>query len=128
MPADRYEGGIEYLFNETNRLKQRYIKLNFSHVMQQTRVPESGNISITNSNGTVSLASDYTPPPKDYSLVGLETGAEMDLAHRRLSVILGVNNLFNVRYRDYMNAFRYFCDDMGRNITLRVKVPLIFKH
>ena len=128
MPADRYEGGIEYLFNETNRLKQRYIKLNFSHVMQQTRVPESGNISITNSNGTVSLASDYTPPPKAYSLVGLETGAEMDLAHRRLSVILGVNNLFNVRYRDYMNAFRYFCDDMGRNITLRVKVPLIFKH
>jgi iron complex outermembrane receptor protein len=74
------------------------------------------------------LASDYAPPPKAYSLVGLETGAEMDLAHRRLSVILGVNNLFNVRYRDYMNAFRYFCDDMGRNITLRVKVPLIFKH
>ena len=127
MPADRYEGGIEYLFNETNLLKQRYVKLNFTHVMEQTRVPQTGNIAITNGNGTVHSASDYAPPPTAYSLVGIETGAELDVAHRRLSVILGVSNLFNVRYRDYMNAFRYFSDDMGRNITLRVKVPLVFK-
>lgn len=127
MPADRYEGGIEYLFNENNLLKQRYVKLNFSHVIEQTRVPQTGNIAITNSNGTSHLASDYAPPPAAYSLVGLETGAELDVAHRRLSVILGVSNLFNVRYRDYMNAFRYFCDDMGRNIILRVKIPLVFK-
>jgi iron complex outermembrane receptor protein len=31
--------------------------------------------------------------------------------------------MFDVAYRDYMNRFRYFTDEMGRNFTLRVKVP-----
>jgi iron complex outermembrane receptor protein len=38
--------------------------------------------------------------------------------------VLGINNLFNTRYRDYMNRFRYFTDEVGRNIVLQLKWKL----
>jgi iron complex outermembrane receptor protein len=73
------------------------------------------------------MESDYTPPPPGYTLVGLETGTDIDVKHRSLTIILAVTNLLNTSYRDYLNAFRYFSDDMGRNISLRVKIPFEFK-
>ncbi len=33
-----------------------------------------------------------------------------------------VFNIFNARYRDYQNRFRYFTDEVGRNILLRAKI------
>ncbi len=127
MPADRYEGGAEYLFSGGGRFSQSYVKLTANHVKRQSRVPETGNIEITDPNGSVTMASDYAPPPPAYTLVGIEAGTDIEMKHRNLTIILGVSNLFNTKYRDYLNAFRYFSDDMGRNISLRVKVPFEFK-
>ena len=41
------------------------------------------------------------------------------------SIELGISvfNLFNESYRDYLDRFRYFTDAMGRNISIRLKVP-----
>ena len=36
---------------------------------------------------------------------------------------LSVTNLLNTSYREYLNRFRYYADEMGRNITLRIKIP-----
>ena len=30
----------------------------------------------------------------------------------------------NTTYRDYMDRFRYFTDAIGRNYTLRIKIPI----
>ncbi len=127
MPADRFEGAVEYLFNGGNRFSQSYLKLTVGHVNRQTRVPGTGNIEVTKPDGSVSMESDYAPPPAGYTLAGFEAGTDIDVKHRSLTIILGVTNIFNTRYRDYLNAFRYFSDDMGRNISLRVKVPFEFK-
>ena len=35
-----------------------------------------------------------------------------------------VVNLLNQTYRDYMNRFRYFNDEPGRSINLRIKLKL----
>jgi iron complex outermembrane receptor protein len=37
-----------------------------------------------------------------------------------LLVQTGADNLLNKAYRDYMNRFRYFADDTGRNIFASV--------
>ena len=126
MPADRYEAGAEYHFDEGNKFKQTYVKLTGAHVTRQSRVPATGNIEITNPNGSVTMASDYAPPPPAYTLFGIEAGTDIHVKHRDIGIVFAVTNLFNTEYRDYMNAFRYFCDDMGRNISLRMKLPLIF--
>ena len=36
---------------------------------------------------------------------------------------IAVNNLTNVAYRDYLDRFRYFADEPGRNIIFRLRVP-----
>lgn len=127
MPADRMENALEYLFSDGKKWKQSYVKISLLNVARQTRVPESGNIEITNPDGSVSMESDYAPPPPGYALTGLEAGTELNLKGRPLTIIIGATNLFDVKYRDYMNAFRYYADDMGRNISLRMKIPFDFR-
>ena len=39
-----------------------------------------------------------------------------------LNASLGIENLFNTSYREYLNRLRYFADDIGRNITLQIKI------
>jgi iron complex outermembrane receptor protein len=126
MPSDRYEASAEYLFEDGNKFSRSYVKISVGHVTEQTRVPATGNIKVENPDGSYSMESDYAPPPPAYTLVGLEAGTDFDIRHRRMSIILGVTNLFDVAYRDYLNAFRYFADDMGRNISLRLKIPFEF--
>jgi iron complex outermembrane receptor protein len=126
MPSDRYEASAEYLFDGGNKFRETYVRFTVGHVTEQTRVPESGNIKIEYPDGSVSWESDYAPPPPAYTLFGFEAGTEIDVSHRKMSIILGVSNLFNTEYRDYMNSFRYFCDDMGRNVSLRIKIPIEF--
>lgn len=65
--------------------------------------------------------SDYLNPPKPFWLcrVGLETDFHWQGLHGQIA--LGIDNLFNVRYRDYLNRYRYFANEPGRNVVLQIK-------
>ena len=39
-----------------------------------------------------------------------------------LNIGLGVNNVFDTSYRNYLNSLRYFADELGRNIILQLKL------
>jgi iron complex outermembrane receptor protein len=123
MPADRGEFFAEYLFGDGRTMKNSWLKAGVQYVSRQSRVPDSGNIEITKPDGSIEMASDYAPPPPAYTLFSLEGGTDLKLAGHPLTLSLTMTNLFNTKYRDYMNAFRYYADDMGRNIVLRVKWP-----
>jgi iron complex outermembrane receptor protein len=123
MPADRGEVSAEYRFGDGKKWKQSWVKASVQYVAEQTRVPESGNIKVEHPDGSITMESDYAPPPPAYTLAALETGTELRAWDHPLTLSLAVTNLFNTRYRDYLNAFRYFTDDMGRNIVLRLKWP-----
>ena len=126
MPSDRIENEIEYSFNNGLFFKESYVKLNVQHVLKQNRVPSSGNIEITRPDGSKYLAPDYAPPPSAYALFGIEMGSQLLIGKTNLNVTLAATNLLNTAYRDYMNAFRYYADEMGRNISLRIKMPFEF--
>ena len=51
-------------------------------------------------------------------------GGTLDWGAAPVRLHLGIDNLFDVRYRDALSRFRYFVDEPGRNVTLRVSVPL----
>jgi iron complex outermembrane receptor protein len=65
--------------------------------------------------------SDYLNPPAAYWLcrVGLETDFHWHGYHGQIG--LGIDNLFNVSYRDYLNRYRYFANEPGRNVVLQLK-------
>jgi len=124
MPSDRYEADLEYSFIDGRKLKQSSLKLGFQYITKQTHVPPTGNIKVTDLAGNTTMQSDYMLPPDAYTLFNLEATTGIEFQKRRLDVVFGINNLFDVAYRDYMNAFRYFALDRGRNISLKIKLPI----
>ncbi len=97
IPADRFEYLIRYAFQKRNA----YVSGGMTQVSRQTRV-EAG--------------SDYASPPAGYYLVNLNGG----ITFKKIDVNLRISNALNAAYRDYLNRFRYYADDQGRNISLRV--------
>lgn len=100
IPADRFEYLLRYAFTSNH-----YISGGITQVSRQTRV-ETG--------------SDYAEPPAGYFLVNLNWGVKMS----RFDVNLRVSNALNADYRDYLNRFRYYADDQGRNISLKVSYSI----
>jgi iron complex outermembrane receptor protein len=97
IPVDRFEYLIRYAFQNRNA----YISGGITQVSRQTRV-EAG--------------SDYASPPAGYFLVNLNGG----ITFKKIDVNLRISNALNTAYRYYLNRFRYYADDQGRNISLRV--------
>ncbi|MFN0276940.1 MAG: TonB-dependent receptor [Chitinophagales bacterium] len=112
MPADRIGGGATYFFNTKNCFSELFIGTEVLHVFEQIRVPEEA---------------DYVSPPQEYTLFGMQVGTNLKMKHQTITLSIEGENMFNTTYRDYLNRFRYFADEMGRNITLRMKIPFIFK-
>ena len=123
MPADRYETELQYMFVDGKKWKQSLVKVGFQHVTRQKRVPPTGNIEVKDLQGNVSMQSDYIAPPAAYTLFNLEASTTALFRKQRIELVCSVTNLFNVEYRDYMNSFRYFSLDRGRNISLKIKLP-----
>jgi len=107
MPADRLDNTLKYQPGNWHTLQNCYISLQNITVLRQTRVPPN---------------SDYVPPPKGYSLFNVSAGFEHPVKHKIFSVELAAYNVTNVAYRDYLNRFRYYADDLGMNIVLRTKL------
>lgn len=106
MPADRFENGVEFHLPAIGKLKQPYLAVSNLSVLKQTRVPPN---------------SDFLPPPDGYSLFNINAGFTLPVKKNTFAVNFAVNNVTNVAYRDYLNNFRYYVDDLGVNYTLRLK-------
>ena len=109
MPADRLENTLEYKIPRLGPLEETYFSMSSSHVRKQNRVQ---------------AGSDFVPPPEAYTLLSLQIGSEIPFQGQQVQIGLGVHNLLNVSYRDYLNRFRYYADEMGRNISFRLTLPL----
>ncbi|WP_345222777.1 TonB-dependent receptor [Hymenobacter koreensis] len=114
MPADRFEAGMQHSWPDraNARLRQRFIGLSFAATRRQTRVP--------------SATYDLQAAPDGYGLLGAELGGTLQLGRTPLTISITGTNLLNERYRDYLNRYRYFAEDLGRNVTLRLRAPLVF--
>ncbi|GAA3984184.1 TonB-dependent receptor [Hymenobacter antarcticus] len=120
-PADRLETWLRYEAPAAapratpRRLTGFYAQLGAQGVRRQTRVPRDNE------------QRDYQSPPPGYYLLGAEVGGTLRLGPRTpLEISLTGTNLLDTRYRDYLNRYRYFLDELGQNVTLRLRMPLAF--
>lgn len=107
IPADKIEPGIIYSYRFKNK---HVLNVQFSAPMvrMQDRVEEN---------------SDYVAPPKGYLLINAQVSYSFLLKNQKVDLSLEVSNLTNEVYRDYLNRFRYFADEVGRNIGFKLKIP-----
>ena len=112
IPAPQFDQLLSYRMKDSDRRKDQSIGVSVLHVMEQSRYIDN---------------SDFIPPPQAYTLIGFDAACTLIAHHQPIIIGLSVNNLLNTRYRDYLNRFRYYMDEMGRNISLKLKIPLSFK-
>ena len=110
-PANRAEVFLVLEGKVNQRGKKPYVKINYLMVAKQSNVPPN---------------SDYAAPPAAYQLINLEAATSFG-KKQPIEVGISIYNLMNVAYRDYLNRFRYFADDIGRTVMLRITIPITFK-
>lgn len=105
IPTDRIETGLTYTTHNIGVFTQNRVTLSHLAVAHQNRQPEF----------------DFAPAPPGYHLWNLSLNTLLPLGDKRFNAGITVTNLFDTEYKDYMNRFRYFAHEMGRNVTLRLK-------
>ncbi len=113
MPSDRLSNELTYNFIREGKPASSYISAELATVFKQTRIP-------SDKNGK----QDYKAPPAGYTLLNLNASTLVNFKKIPVTISLGARNVLNTRYREYLNSFRYFTDEMGRNFNIRLKVPL----
>jgi iron complex outermembrane receptor protein len=107
MPANRINSGIEWQLTKLKKVKNTFVQINYQYVFKQNRVPEG---------------IDFTDSPASYQLFDLIFGASQ-FTKVKMNWSVGVQNIFNTSYRDYLSRYRYYALDTGRNIFLKLNIP-----
>lgn len=116
IPAANLNNSIEFKIPSWNNFT---FGMESRFVFEQKRFPP--NITVFSPEQQQDVPLDINTPPPAYHLVGLNAEKSFSLRNDNdLTVGISATNLLNTSYRDYLNRLRYFVDDMGRNINLRV--------
>lgn len=110
MPANRLSSGLRYTLSSTEVFYNPYLQVGMNHVFEQKRVP---------------LDEDFADAPSAYTLLSISVGSTLSIGKYNLIIGVSVENLTNTVYRDYMNRFRYYADEMGRNVTFNLRLPFL---
>ena len=83
----------------------------------------SGELRWYAEQGRTDLESELVPPPPGYTLLNFAAGTELRWGKQSFEVSVRMDNALNTTYRDYLNRLRIFADELGRNVSVRVRVP-----
>lgn len=104
IPADRIGQKFRWEVAINKKISSLYLAAGHSFTARQHRY---------------TLGSDYAEPPSAYHLFNIKAGGSFIWGENQVLFGLTAENLFNTLYKDYMNRFRYYTHDMGRNISMR---------
>jgi iron complex outermembrane receptor protein len=105
IPADQVENRLRWHPHTGDTWQNGYLELQHRYVARQNRFEP---------------ASDYASPPPAYQILSASAGTNYVFNSKtNLNFSITVNNLTNNLYKDYMNRFRYYSHDIGRNFTIR---------
>ena len=99
-------------------------RLEFSYTRTTTRRLKDWRVAaygITVAEANRPPATLPAPPPPGYALLGLELGGHVAVGRRQaIGVHVTVHNLLGARTRDYLDRLRFYADQPGRDVRLRL--------
>jgi len=88
---------------------------------EQNEFPTEYNYTIPIANED-DIDVDLSPPPA-YHLMHLQSELTLPVFKQSsLNIRFSVDNIFNTKYRNYLNRLRFFADEIGRNIKLQLQL------
>ncbi len=129
IPSNRYEVAIRFDKPVLGSFKNFYVESKIKYAAKQTRAPrvvtvreiqeaQEQDIDLfadDNSNF------DFLAPPPAYWLWTLAIGLSIKAPKVQYDFRLSSDNTLNQSYREYTNRFRYYADDLGRNVIFSFK-------
>ncbi len=105
IPPDRYRLGVTYHWPDLGITRNGHVGVGGTFVDRQRRFDREA---------------DFTTPPPAYGLLEAEAGLDVPLGAQVLKLAVSGANLTNARYRDYTSLLRYFANEPGWELMLRV--------
>ncbi len=129
MPSSRYDVALRYERPSFRRLANFYGETTVQYVSRQKRTPpivtaeeiHEAEEADTDAFANVKSNFDFMAPPQGYWLLNCAVGFSLKREKAQYDFRLSSDNTLNSVYREYTNRFRYYADDLGRNITLSLK-------
>ena len=119
MPSTNFRNRIVYTYEKWNELT---ISLQNTTVLRQKHYPDY-NFFTFNPSTQQNVFVDTSTPPPGYSLFDFSTSATLKTFSKgNLKLEFNVENILNVTYREYLNRFRFYADDLGRNFNIKIKI------
>lgn len=107
MPADRIHSSIE-IHHDFKKFKRVFLGLSLVHIFKQNKIPTQ--------------IIDYKLAPVAYTTFNINGGWKYEINPKhQIAFSIAAENISNVSYRDYLNRFRYYADEMAWNLTIRLK-------
>lgn len=106
MPSDEYDLGLSWLPNLKGRFSKTSLSVNYNYVTEQLRH---------------NVVDDFIMPPPAYGILNFKATTQIN-TKLPLNIYFKINNFLNSSYRSYLNRFRYFTDEIGRNFIVGLSI------
>jgi iron complex outermembrane receptor protein len=106
MPPVNFSNTITLQSGKLKGIENLYFSINHIAVLTQQWYPEGV---------------DFTNPPLGYQILNAYAGIDIPFKEQSITIIIQGENILNIAYRDYLNRFRYYADNMGRNFSIKIK-------
>ncbi len=107
IPSDRLRASARYTHSASRTSENLFASLAGTWVARQTRFDP---------------VADLSTPPKGYFLLDAELGGQTQVGEQVVKLALHGTNLLDTQYRDYTSLLRYFADQPGLQIMLRLSL------
>lgn len=129
IPSNKYETSIRFEEPTAFFLKRFFLEAKIKYVARQGRAPRvitPREILEATQQGTDLFAGnskifDFKEAPDAYALLNVSAGFSISREKVRYDFRLSAENALNNSYREYTNRFRYYADEIGRNMVLSLK-------
>jgi iron complex outermembrane receptor protein len=110
MPTNKVQLFLTYFLNVKEIDTHSFVRTHLIYVAKQQRVPADF---------------DYALPPDAYLRLDIEFLTHINHKFfQNVELGIALHNATNTRYREYLNRFRYFIQEPGRNLVVRLSIPL----
>ncbi len=109
VPPLNVRHDLRFQTNFSKKWKAAFVKIGQSFTAEQTRFDP---------------AQDLAPPPESYFLHEAAIGITHDFGKSETQFSLRAENLFDKKYRNYLDRFRYFSDAQGFNLIFECLINI----
>ena len=128
VPTNRFDVAVRYERPMKKFARSFYVESKLRYVARQNRAPRVvtvREIQDAADDGVDVFQDpsnfDFLPPPDAYTLLNLAGGFSFKKDRVQYDLRIASENTLNQAYREYTNRFRYYADDLGRNVIISLK-------